>query len=554
MSSILDLFEKENINLHQFTEEEQDAVIGHAIEDRSFFISCMAHLEASMFTSVLNGAVFQVIQDLYKSMKMHPTKQEIKSKIQSKHHDAPAKYVDRMNACIAMAGNVRLEYLAPRMTGWMYIVKFGSALQEAVRYYNSKQFEQGALFYERKMSEAKRTTFEGDKKITFNDPDRFFSQRNESFEDCLTIGHPIFDKLLREGAAKKDADLTKPPPKFWTNGGLVKGDTTVILGPSNSGKTTTVTSIIVPNILNEKHVLYFTHEQKWEDIKTKLFMCMCNATADELRKPDNALQGKMEFAGKMLDKYLTYIPWVKAGDMWVESVIQEIELQQEYLQAAYGKGYDLMVNDYPGKLKSKEMKGRQTWEETDYVYDQFVNAAMQHRFHALLPVQTNREGYKVNRGDHSSGRVIDQADAAGSFGIMQKADNVITLNRSPEEQAMGIMRFFISKSRTNEAQTTFATKTDFARSRTHNPRLKAMEFNANEDSSPRVIMPRLIGQEAVDAELGKKSISDTIEAALPKPVEKPAERSNFIGESTPGVNYLDGIEEPAGEEELELSE
>jgi len=480
--------DKEGVPLSVFTEKQQDAIIGWMLKERHFFINCIIHLERHYFVNPMNGAVFQAMLDWNTTYKRAPSIEELKGSFNRSHHNEFTKYHDRINMCISSISDFGIDALSREMTGWMRTIKLAKSITEAEKLYNSKAFSQAYDFVAKKSAEINKTTFEQDQRVVFGDALTFFSDRIEEHKDCLTIGHPDFDILLREEARKENAKRDSRRPSDWTNGGLVKGDTTIILGPSNSGKTTTLTSIIIPNILNNKHVLYFTHEQKWEDIKTKLFMNACRATQTELKNPTPEMKRVMDYVGSKLDEYLVYIPWIKAGKMWVEDVINEITLQQELLKADKGTTFDLLINDYPGKLKSKEMKGRQGWEESDYVYDQFVNAATEWRFHAILPVQTNREGYKVNRGDSADGRVIDQADTSGSFGIMQKADNVITLNRSPKEQALNIMRFYISKSRTQGAQTTFATKTDFARSSTHGPSHQSVDFTADQEPSISSIM------------------------------------------------------------------
>lgn len=479
--SLTDL-SKDDLTLSVFTDSQQDAIVGWMLTENTFFIKCMAQIESKYFTSVLNQSIFEVCSDFYSEYNRIPSVEEVKGQFNLRNHQDFRKYHDAVDLCMTTRGQHGLDAISRNMTGWMRTVKFAASLHKTERLYNSRDFSGAIRYLEKQTAEIRNTSFESDEKVVFNDATNFFNSQSEILDDCLTIGHPVFDGLLREGAKIKKPDMKNRNPNAWTKGGLVKGDTTCILGPSNSGKTTTLTSIIIPNIIARKYVLYFTHEQKWEDIKTKLFMNVCRCTVEELRNPTPDLKKAMKLYGDLLSEYLVYIPWIKAGDMWVESVLNEITLQQEKLKADKGQYFDMLVDDYPGKLKSKDMKGRSNWEEQDYVYDQFVNAAMQWRTHAILPVQTNREGYKANRAGQSEGRVIDQADAAGSFGIMQKADNVITLNRSPKEQAEGYMRFYISKSRTQGAQTTFVTKTEFAKSATHGPHLSYTELSASQGS------------------------------------------------------------------------
>lgn len=454
-------------NLSVFNDKQQSAIIGLMLKDSHFFVRCVSLLKHSWFTHPLDGTIFMTCEAFFNTYKRHPTINELKGKFNLTHGESYRKYHERVDLCVVTSQEFGKDFMGTEMTGWMKMVQMRESIEGAADIFNKKDWSSALVWIDKKITEIKQTSFISDKNITFTDSIEFLKTRDLEHQDCLTIGNPMFDKLLREGAGKPDADMTSGYAKNWTYGGLVKGDSTMILGPSNSGKTTTLTSIIVPNVLNEKHVLYFTHEQKWEDIKVKLLMNACRATITELKNPDLKMELRIKKMSEYLEKYLVYVPWIKTGDMYVESIMAEVNMQQEILWSKKGVKFDMLVDDYPAKLKSQQFKGKAVYEEVDYVYDQFVTMATEHRFHAILPVQTNRDGYKTNRGDGQEERVIDQADAAGSFGTMQKADNVITLNRKPDDQRLNQMRFYVSKSRTQKAQTMFITKTDFAKSITH---------------------------------------------------------------------------------------
>jgi hypothetical protein len=118
-----------------------------------------------------------------------------------------------------------------------------------------------------------------------------------------------------------------------------------------------------------------------------------------------------------------------------------------------------------------------------YVYDIYVQLALEYKLHSLLAYQTNREGSKENQGKYSDdageNRLIDHNDAGESFGAMQNATNVISLNRSPRAQQLNQMTFFISKSRSNKTGVAVVAKTNFAASQTHSNELGAIAYEGN---------------------------------------------------------------------------
>ena len=88
-----------------------------------------------------------------------------------------------------------------------------------------------------------------------------------------------------------------------------------------------------------------------------------------------------------------------------------------------------------------------------------------YNFHGLFPVQANREGAKINRGDLD--RMLEMEDVAEAYNIVQGADNVITINRSVDNKESRIIKFYISKSRLSQTGNAFVSETKLEQCRTH---------------------------------------------------------------------------------------
>jgi hypothetical protein len=163
----------------------------------------------------------------------------------------------------------------------------------------------------------------------------------------------------------------------------------------------------------------------------------------------------------------------------VEDVEPLIRRKQEDLAARNnGKGYDLLVCDYPAKLTTKLANGGHMSKRNvdEIVYGYFVQLALEYGFHNLLAIQTNREGSKVNKGQKDEHRLLVMEDVHESYGVMQEATNVITLNRDPVAKARQHMTFHIDKSRSSETGFAVVARTDFGRARTHHNDLGAIWY------------------------------------------------------------------------------
>jgi hypothetical protein len=476
----------------EFNEAFQEAVAGHLLTDTMFFLKCKDQIPHFYFTDPIVSELVRIAYTYYDNPNYGnslPTRSDVVDLITFKFREdikSQKTYISMLDRCYLVSKDRKIELIQSLMTGWLRLIKLQDGFKAALNKYNRKEFDDAIDFTEKFIKEVRKASFLKDERADFTNLEQFYIKRKESLDtDCCTIGHDVFDEMLRSGSSKnnnKTLDIN-----LRTKGSLAPGDTSIIMGASNSGKTTTIVSIIAANIVMGKHVLLITHEQKDDDIKDKIVKSITNLDSSELEgiiRGDVNIKNRLKAAEELLTKYLVYVPWIKVGKMNVESVVNVIRLEQEMRVSNTGKGFDLLVDDYPGKLRSTELKGRQLQghEEVGYVYDQFVNIAKEHKFHAILPVQTNREGYKTNRnGD--SGRLLDQGDIAGSFAVAQMADTVITINRSPADVKGNRIKFYMAKCRTNATGATFASQTDMARSRTHHVSLGCAVIGSGEDCS-----------------------------------------------------------------------
>ncbi len=531
----------------KFTSLWQEAIVGHMLNGGSFLVKCVSLLDMHWFQAADVGFIFGQIVEFYNRYKKSPTKGELEGIIFNKKnmvYNEALPFQNKLNSCIIASKQIGIDVLSADMTSWIKMVMFKGALVRSGDMFNKQQHESAIEWVNKELKAINQASFDDARSVNWRETSEFKKTRAVEFTGCLTIGHPIFDNMFREGAVdpEKYKEAGKDPYGLnklqTTQGGLVRGDSTIIIGPPNSGKTSTVISIIAANIMLEKKVLYVTHEQKWEDIMNKMYCCLTGFDTNTVVRPENTV--KLDFMADKLDSFLTYIPWIKTGKMYAEDVIAEIVQAQELMKnkpGGDGTGYDLLVVDYPAKTKSKALNGNKNslWEDIDNVYDQYVNLCLEHRFHGIFPAQTNREGFKIAR-DASDGRLVDMGDVGGAFSIVQKADNVITLNRFYAPNAKkALMVFNMVKSRSNSTGKRFASETDFACSRTHGFNLSSGVFTQSEPVTDDLAEQRVFGNikevKAVEA-MGAKPIlpptTNPTEVSLPLPQGSDIATNNVV--------------------------
>lgn len=467
-----------------FSDLWQEAVVGHMMSDYQFYLNCKNYLKPGWFEQPELRELVRVMNALHDSLpvKRQVSAAEIDGKLAQEYLNKQEhnKYRQFLIKCQMSAKMVGVDVLSQDLTTWVRIIKLHDLLAAGEKLFNSKQYMQAGEKIREAVRDMMSTEFAPPMEASFKDPITFLRQRDAELQDCVTTGHYDFDNHLRTGA------LRPVPPgataeylrdlKNRTFGALAKGDSTLLVGPTNAGKTTTCVTIVANNVKIGKDVMYITMEQKERDIKTKLLQAYLSVTGEQLSmtvKEDELVANnkqdtlKLLVAANQLDKHLTYISYTNPTSMYVEDVLDLIEKMQEKRVAATGKGYDLLIVDYPGMLSSRAyaMKKSSGWEEIAYVYKQMYMTARHHNFHGIYPMQTNREGYRINKGD--ANKFVDSSDVAQGFNAVHGADNVITLNRTPQDEATNMMHFYVAKARLGKKGWTFTTKTDFARSITH---------------------------------------------------------------------------------------
>ncbi len=273
-------------------------------------------------------------------------------------------------------------------------------------------------------------------------------------------------------------------------GGLLKGDTTILIAPTNVGKTTAILTIICANIKNGKYVLFFNHEGREGDIQQKLLRCMVGLTIPEYTRalcdPDGF--ALIHEAAATLKKYLIWIPLTNPG-LTIEEVDSVVNRKvDEHLQRT-GLPFDLFADDYPAILQTqKNEKGNmQTRHSMDLVYRYVVQWALTFKFHSLAAIQANREASKINKKlKEDETRLLTDTDVSEAYGPCMNATNILTINRDHNAMAKGVVTYLLCKSRSSETGYAIMCKSDYSRAITHSNALGGTWYRGTATMTDRI--------------------------------------------------------------------
>ena len=431
-----------------FDKRRAEALLGHIITNYSFFLKCNKKFKEQWFYDPKLREIYSKYREFYRLYNKCPASIE-EFKTQFSIYDAGERriYYTAIDQCIMLKDNYNLDVMTKNITGWMKSIVWKNNIQSAVDHFKGQRPELAFEWSAKAQKELIECTIEDDIGVDFSSPADLVRESTRAFIDALTTGLPSWDSAL--------------------GGGLCRGDMSVFLAPVNIGKTTTLITIVVANLLKGRKVLLMTHEGRANDINMKIFCCLLKKTPKEILEMTlNAPEELSRISEQYLVPNLRYIPYNKADGMFVEDVVDIIKFEQQKLLDSNGKGFDLLVNDYPAKLTTRHGKNLDKRHIDGMVYDRFVQLALEYDFHVVAAVQTNRDGSRRNR-DGGGTSWLTMEDVAESFVIPQIAANVFTINRSEDDNRNNMIYYHIDKSRSSETGMIVAAQSDFAKGSTH---------------------------------------------------------------------------------------
>ena len=449
-----------------FSPQGQGAVLGWMLKNKDFAFKAKQHLKSEMFATDSLGDIFTAIVGFMDKYNDTPSIENLSSIFIVKDKQEYERYRREIVDCDAQSGQFNLTFLQNLISDWLKINIFKESQIRASKYYKQANIPILKDILRHCLEDINDIKFDKPVEYDLSDPIRDITQTMTNKASCITTGLTEFDSVL--------------------GGGLFKGEHTIIIAPVNVGKTTFCLNMLYHNLLRGKYCLFLVHEGVPSAIMQKLRQRFLQWTEDELlmavkhNKPvEIALLKKVNT--DYINKYLTFIPLLKSGGLYVEDVVSEIKRQQEQLKSKTGQYFDMIIDDYPKKLQIRTGRQMETRDKLQFIYEEFHRVAMEFECHVLSPAQINREGYKSNK-DRDVGEYLSSDNISEAFGIVQDADNVITLNRSDLDAKHNLMYINVDKTRNNKNKQVIMVNTDFAKAITHDPLLKCMVQGATATS------------------------------------------------------------------------
>lgn len=435
-----------------FSERKQHAVVGHALMDGRFCTQLKDRISASHFAEPFDQILWTSILEFWKTYDRCPRAEEIRESPSVVPQDPETKerLRQRLDTCLADAAVIGKDVLEGELTAWMQAVGFQRMFERAHGIYTQNNLAGAIEVVRKETREIEELRFVQDTELRPEDYGRIFEKRAAEMEDACTFGSSVVDRVLNPEAK---------------SGSLLPRSSTLLVGGVNSGKTRCMVTITRHNAFRGKNILYMMHEGDGEDVYSLLYTSLISRPADNILITPQQLRDQLYTspAGKILieqareiwNDRICFLPMIRPG-LTVEEVVATVRRKQDQWAAKHGgRGFDLIVDDYPALLQTQMGKGGQLArrEKDHLVYLQLNQLATELDAHGLFAIQGNREANKAMKGrsDKTHKRLLTKEDIEEAYGPAETCATVITLNRDDRMARSGHVVFYKDKGRTGQA-------------------------------------------------------------------------------------------------------
>jgi hypothetical protein len=250
-------------------------------------------------------------------------------------------------------------------------------------------------------------------------------------------------------------------------GPFTRGTLCLFVGSTGSGKSQMSHHIIRMAIQQRKYVHCAVLEDTLESFMRKEIASLTGIKVDRLRefkKPGKSITDKEKEL--IIQAKASLAEYVKVDLMYGMSTenIHQLKLEYDAERVAKGKEpYSIDIVDYTGHVADK------SGNQSNQMYEKMRIAFGMRKDFCLLNGKTGFDFAQVNRPGETkkeAGFMLKLSDVAASFDILQVCDNVITINRSPDDKDDNNATLLVVKARDGVYKKNgYKVGTEFDRSR-----------------------------------------------------------------------------------------
>ena len=424
---------------------KEEAVLRRIIDDTHLQTRIVDFIDPDIFTG-LNKGIAQGMLAFYNKHKRFPTSNELMNAA------LPDNAPERIHFQKLMAYNV--DSIGTDLHGMMVTSYFRNMLTQKVLMDAASSIHEGKIDGMNEIVERLAKT------VNFSiDVDTGLSARR----DMAEIIRRLNESAVAIPSAIQDIRYHTTSDSAQANGGWYRSAISLFMGMPNVGKTILLCNEAAHAYRCGYNVLYISLEMAEEYIHQRVIANVCGVEMKEVKKQnadellriyESNREPNAPGAGNFIVKKLP-----------TTATVVEIEAMINEIMRTDGIKTDLLIVDYIGIMKP--MKRANTLKNLDMysmgkeVAEQLRDLACKYKIACLSASQMNRDGYSNN----SSGL----QNTAGSAGINDVADFMITINQDPMLAQLKMFLHTILKNRFGAKNISFLTQCDYLHMRVSSP-------------------------------------------------------------------------------------
>jgi len=261
----------------------QNGIIKLMLQDESFALKCLTHLDAGYFENKYLAWVFSKMEFHNEKYGSPPSPRYIVDQLKTIVSDEQDSY----KASLTNIVSTKLKdeaYLRDDLTRFIQTNEFKKMHQNEAELFNSHKYEEAYSYVSEQITKIQQINFNDNKFIQKKDIEEILLKVRDSHFEYIPSGIPEIDKAL--------------------NGGFPKQSVTTILGAWNVGKSIIGVNAAYFAALAGKRVLYIFHEGRKEQVVVRFLSRISGLpyngimAGDYLENPESAR--KLEEAKKFL--------------------------------------------------------------------------------------------------------------------------------------------------------------------------------------------------------------------------------------------------------------
>jgi hypothetical protein len=253
------------------------------------------------------------------------------------------------------------------------------------------------------------------------------------------LGTGFIETLEGRAESYKKPDYMQRQPTGFPSldrvmrGGLGDGELGIVLGAPGMGKSITLNTIAVNNIILNNFGIYYSLEMLEEEILRRVDSAISMIDYWQLGDKITNLVGSVKNRLKKLDKELFVAKYLPTG----EATIADLETHLKKVIAKYNKPKYIII-DYGDLLKGFG-KFANGYEEQGWIFRRIKGLALKYDVPIWSATQATRLAL--------SRKVITMEHIADSIEKARVANFIVALCQTPDEKPLNQMRFFVAKAR-----------------------------------------------------------------------------------------------------------